>query len=282
MKNTSYINGFTLLEMLIGMLMTTLVMGAIVGYFQSSTRASYISVSRAEMQQDVVNAQQIIAGRLREAWYIYPSGTTISLGSGTAKTRMNPITGNNTWNIDGPTIPKDPIVAMILPPQVPGDICNSGGVTSGCYRFYAYYAEKRSDWLTGNAPSSAENPGDDPLNTDVWVLVQYNINLFGFTPTMTIPSSIAGGNASLLADYIAPSNVPAGMPSTPYTMFTIISPTLPTAPAGAAGVTINLATFRRIGSGSTSLSSTVLRYPDATSTYSLTSFPTNLGKIVQN
>ncbi|WP_288481466.1 prepilin-type N-terminal cleavage/methylation domain-containing protein [uncultured Deinococcus sp.] len=267
-----YREGFTLLELLVSMALIGIVMAALFNFFSQTSSVSAQSSSRAELQQEVLTAQQLIAGKLKEAWYIYPAGTVITLGgSGTNNTRKNPVATSNpqSW-----TTGTDPILAMILPPMTSG----------GAYRFYAYYPVLRSVWVgaTGgtSAPTSS-NPGSDAVNDgSTWVLAEYraSLTLTSTTPFPSTPPPVpTTGDANLLTDYIAPSNAAGNT----YTMFSTLTPvSLSTPPAGSAtsyvpGVTLSLATTRNTGGR-------VLRLPNATDEYDLTVYPTNLGKIAAN
>ena len=77
----------------------------------------------------------------------------------------------------------------------------------------------------------------------------------------------------ILADYLAPTIVTSGFTTSTstYTMFTYSLDST----GNVSGITLRLATTRNMGSK-------VLRLPDATGTYDLTVYPTNLGKVAAN
>lgn len=276
---------------------------------------------RSEIQQDILLAQQIIVGRLREAWYIFPNDITFNLGGGSL--RMNPTGGSGVWKIGAVTTAalgatSQPILAMVLPPSdrsggcvlptadnppnpngegdetTPPATAGTGGDNSGCYRFFAYYAVKRSQWLSGTGSTSTNNPGADKNNEDVWVLAEYRdfyypktdgklptiaemqANTPGISTSSALPSSANRSKAYLLADYVAPSAKTASFvdDSNKYNMFQLV-PSTASVTVPVTGVTINLAAARQI-------SGKLVRLPNATDEYSITVYPTNLGKIPAN
>ncbi|MHA0034453.1 PulJ/GspJ family protein [Deinococcus sp. PESE-13] len=280
--------GFTLVELLVAMALLAIVLSALVTFFSQGSRASTQSSGRAELQQEVLNVQQLIAGRLKEAWYVYPAGQTLQLGStsgSTANLRQNPATGLANWSTG-----TDPVLAMILPPRAsgtcPADTATTAQKAAGadfCYRLFAYYPVKRSTWVSGTGGTTdptASNPGNEPGNGNVWVLAEYRKTLYGFARGDAIPTAtLDGGDANLLADYIAPTVATTGFTTSTntYPMFEYKAangnPTSSSNPV--IGVTLNLATTRNVGGK-------VLRLPDATGTYSITIYPTNLGKVAAN
>lgn len=268
--------GFTLLELLVGMAILGVVMMALLNYFTQGTRISTQSSSRAESQQEILNAQQLIAGKLKEAWYVYPSGQAIALTSTNAPISRNPITDNQNW-----TTGTYPMLAMILPPKNSSATCASS--SDGCYRFLAYYPVKRSVWVGGTASSSWRNPGPDDTNGDTWILAEYRATMPstfapGTFPPTAVPTVPTTGEANILSDYIAPTVATPGFTtaSNTYTMFAYTTATWSgTSSSYVNSVTINLATTRKIGG-------TTLRLPNATDEYSITVYPTNLGKTAAN
>ena len=261
--------GLTLIEVLVTLALIGIVMAALFNYFaQSSTVATQAS-GRAELQQEVLNAQQLIAGKVKEAWYVYPVGATITL-TNTSLTRTP--SGGATW-----TVGTDPILALILPPET----------TGGAYRFLAYYPVRRADWVAGTSTETWRNPGSDADNGSTWILAEYRGTLAGsvsgFNPTSTTaftpPAAPTGITPNILSDYVAPTTMTSGFTTTSntYTMFqfsgAVTGPTSTTNPV--TGVTVNLATTRKtIG--------TTLRLPNATDEYSMTVYPLNLGKVAAN
>ena len=276
--------GFTLIELLVAMALIGIVLTALVSFFSQGSRVSAQSSGRAELQQEVLTAQQLIAGKLKEAFYIYPPGSpSFSLTS--SDLTKNPITNGNTWSITSTTTNNHPMLAMILPPRNTSLTCVASTTAvpdpDGCYRFVAYYPVKRSVWLTGTAADSVRNPGPDTANADTWVLAEYRRVMpstfvpSGF-PFPTVPTPPTGTTANILADYIAPTTA-SGATYTMFTYTTATSAATTTTPATTyvTGVTLNLATTRNVGGK-------VLRLPGATGTYSITIYPTNLGKVAAN
>ena len=274
--------GLTLVELLVAMALIGIVMTALLNFFTQGSRISTQSSSRAELQQEILNAQQLIAGKLKEAFYIYPPGSSNITLTTTDLTR-NPLTSGNSWNITSTATDNHPMLAMILPPRNLALGCVAATTAApdpaGCYRFIAYYPVKRSDWLRGTVADSARNPGADANNdTSAWVLAEYRRvmpttftpSAFPFTAAPTPPTS---STANILSDYIAPTNASGAL----YTMFTYTTSNWQddTSKPYVTSVTVNLSTPRNAGGK-------VLRLPNATDEYSITVYPTNLGKIAAN
>lgn len=255
---------FTLVELLVVMAILGVVLMALSSTFISGSRTTTLSAARAEMQQETVNAQQLIVSRVKEAWYVFPPAQTLVLGSGNL--RRNPLVSPASGNW---TVGTHPILSMILPPKIPGATCTTSPNNDGCYRFYAYYPVKRSVWVSGT--SGAANPGSDGANdSSVWVLVEYYAYYYGTTsvpssPPTPPPTSVS--DANLLSDYIAPTtNSGSGVN---YKMFDYV---LDSAGTGVLGVKINLATQRQINGK-------VVRLPDSAGVYALSVYPQNLGRV---
>lgn len=271
--------GFTLVELLVVMVLLGVVLTALTSTFISGSRTTTLAITRAELQQEVVNAEQLIASRVKEAYYVFPPGQTLALGGGDL--RRNPVVSPASGNW---TIGTHPILAMILPPKTPGADCKpstpaipasgstpatpaTDAINTGCYRFYAYYPVKRSVWVGGT--SGASNPGPDANNdASTWVFVEYRDYYYesspvGSTPT---PPPTDGSDANLLSDYIMPTNTTGAT----YTMFSYQPSTAAT--TGVTGVNISLATGRTVNGKLT-------RLPGATGTYDLSAYPLNLGDV---
>lgn len=267
--------GFTLVELLVGMALMGIVMTVLISFFSQGSRASTQSGSRAELQHEALTAQQLISSKLKEAWYIYPpraSSSDFWQLTATSLTK-NPVNSTNLWYTSASVTPNQPLLAMILPPEV--------GTTA--YRFLAYYPVKRSEWVAGTADTSWRNPGPDNLNADTWVLAEYRAAMPStFAPSSfppaTPPDMPTGSQANLLSDYVAPTIVTPGLTTSAntYTMFTYTTRTWPgSSTAYVDSVTFNLATTRSSGG-------TTLRLPGQTGTYTVTVSPTNLGKFAAN
>lgn len=278
--------GFTLVELLVGMALMGIILLALTNFFSQSGRISAQSSTRAELQQEVLNAQQLIAGKLKEAWYVYPPGATLSL-TGTNLTQ-NPVTGTNAWNITTTAASNHPMLAMILPPRNPSVACVSPTTAvpdpDGCYRFLAYYPVKRGVWIAGIGADSWRNPGPDPANADAWILAEYRrVMPSTFAPTTfppaTLPAVPTSAVANILADYVAPTVTTTGFTTATntYTMFTYAAAdgNPPSVTNPVSSVTINLAVARQSRG-------TLLRLPDAADEYGTTVFPANLGRVTAN
>lgn len=257
-------DGLTLVEMLIVIALLGIVMTALTTTFISSSRATTLAMTRAELQQETINAEQLIASRVKEAWYVFPPGQTLVLAGSDAVTRRNPNSGNVTW-----TIGTDPILALILPPRNPKLECKTGD-NDGCYRFFAYYPVKRSEWVAGT--SGASNPENDAANGESWVLVEYRDYYYESPPSLTSPSTLTlppvlGSDANLLSDYIVPTTN-TGMGAN-YKMFDYV-PATASSLAPVSGVNIRLATGRTVNGK-------LIRLPNSTGTYDLSVYPMSLG-----
>lgn len=273
--------GLTLVELLISMALIGIVLAALLSFFTQSSNVSTQTSSRAEMQQEILNAQQLIAGKLKEAWYVYPAGTTVKMTSSDLTKRPSGATSNpNDW-----TVGTDPILAMILPPRDLTATCSTTPASQeGCYRFLAYFPVKRSLWVTTTSAASFRNPGVDTVNAETWILAEYRGTMAptfsaATYPPATAPTVPTSNTPNILSDYIAPTVVTTGYTTTAniYTMFSLLSATSAATSTSnpVTGVTLNLATTRNTG-GKT------LRLPNTTDEYSLTVYPTNLGKIAGN
>ena len=209
--------GLSLLELLIAMAIMGVLMLAFTQLFGGSLRASSSISARNELLSEGQIAQQLVVSKLKQAYFIYPTGTNIRMTStvGTSNT----IRGGQNW-----TVGADPIVAMILPPRGSDDpnktTCPRGGVperaqdsTDMCFTFYAYYPIKRSTYIEWADPDAA--PVADPANDDAWLLMEYRRNLND--PTLTDRSNnrlasppnpntanITGRIPRILVDYVQP------------------------------------------------------------------------------
>lgn len=249
--------GFTLIELLVAMALMGVVLLAVSNFFTQGSRVSSQSNSRSELQQDILTAQQVIAGRLREAYYVYPPGTLVSLPTLPGHPTTNPLQAGTSWTVDTHSI-----LAMILPP--------AAGTAD--YRFFAYYPVLRSTWVsqTSDLNLRAKNPGADGANASAWVLAEYRAPMPGYAPmpfdrstrrtpegatdtaaTLSWPGALAAASTpqanaqvNLVADYLRP--VAAGSPA----LFTYTTQSVQGA-AGpmqvVTGVTLNLNGQRQRG-----------------------------------
>lgn len=262
--------GLTLVELLVGLALMALLLTALSSFFVQSSRASVQSSARADLQQEALNAQQIITGRLKEAYYVFPSSTSFNFGNGALRKNPSTSPSSGNWKVET----TQPILAMILPPKVASATSSCAtGTTDGCYRFFAYYAVKRSQW-EGNT-TGAQDPGADSSNTDTWVLAEYRDHYISTLPPVTSPTNPPISSATkvyLLMDYLAPSTANTEVTAAPqtaraYTMFNLTPST-----GAVQRVTINLASARQVNGR-------LMRLPAANSEYSISVTPTNLGKI---
>lgn len=269
--------GFTLIELLVGMALIGIVLASLLNFFTQGSQVSAQSSSRAELQQEILTAQQLIAGKLKAAWYIYPPNQALALASSDAPTVRNPVTLNQNW-----TTGTHPILAMILPPIVtptPTALC-SAATPDRCYRFLAYYPVLRSAWVAGTSATSWRNPGLDTGNASTWILAEYRANMPStFTPTglpTTAPAVPLTGDANILSDYMAPTVPTPGFTTaaSSYSMFSYV-PSTSSLSVPVTGVTLNLAATRKTAG-------VTLRLPNATDEYTISVYPTNLGKIAAN
>lgn len=193
MKTT---RGFTLVEVLISLGILGIIITVLFQTIGSTTGLSNTTNSSNDLIREGQIAQQLLNARFKEACYVYPPSNTLTLAASGFTTQNG---AGNTW-----TVNTHPIVAVILPPE-PSDTR---------YRFLAYYAIPRSQYVNSAATSS--NPGADVNNdSSVWMLMEYR-RLINVSNSVTFPSRfcadlasnsnfvITGGNAQLLTDYISP------------------------------------------------------------------------------
>ena len=145
--------------------------------FGGSLRASSQLNGRNELISEGQIAQQLVASRLQNAYYVYPQGTALQLTTAGDTTRNTVRNGaGQNW-----VVGTDPIVAVLVPPRKfdplePDPLkttCRPGNLDY-CYTFYAYYPMLRSAFITAASDSA---PPADPNNANVWVLVEYRANI---------------------------------------------------------------------------------------------------------
>ncbi len=191
---------------------------AFIRIFSTTLDATRRINDRNQLLYEAQIAEKVMAARIKLAWYVYPNGSRILINNG--QTTFNALAGSNTW-----TVGSDPIIAMILPPKIPGRVsqCSTSN-PEYCFRFFAYYAFPRSHYLTSIAASSAEALFPDPPNDSTWVLMEFRANLTNYhigCPTIPPPNNdavYAGKKARLLAEYVQPEST-----SPSYTIFTVHS-----------------------------------------------------------
>jgi len=271
--------GLTLIELLIGLLLVGVVMAALATLNLGTSRATRSLQAQNEMLSEEQTTINYMAGKLREAAYVFPNGSSFQLAS-SGNTLKDP-NGSYVWNIG-----TDPMVAFVIPPRTvePGRCATESAKTSGdwaqyCYAFYAFYAIKRSD-LTADtgANSRTNNPGPDPSNdTDAWVLMEYRGYYTttvlgypgsGYSNTLTnIPGATSNGGSSgrLLMDYLPKMDTPPAL---------FVSPASGTQVAGQTTVVMNIAAQQLAGGAG---NGGMIRVPNTGYT-TLTVYPRNIGK----
>jgi prepilin-type N-terminal cleavage/methylation domain-containing protein len=191
--------GFSLIELLVALGILGILCIMILQSVASSAQLSGSVNTSNELLREGQITVQLLSHRLKEACYVHPSGTRITLTS-------TGFTATNAFNSANPSqwvIGTHPMVAMLLPPK-PDETA---------YRFFAYYAIPRHQYVTQT--TGASNPGRDALNdTSVWMLMEYRANIPlvpAETPCADIPTlqtyadSILGRAGNLVLDYLAPS-----------------------------------------------------------------------------
>lgn len=270
--------GFTLVELLIGMLLMSIILGVILNIFQSSASGTAKLNLTSDAQQEALNGLQIISSRLKEAWYIYTPGTTVTLP--TSDYIKNPMpSGGNAF-----VVGTDPVLAMVLPPMISSGVCtpaSSPPVTDGCYRFYAYYGMKRADWVT--AATGFRDPGADSPGLTTWVVAEYR-SFFAATPTIVnggtppaVPAATLPDNVNLLVEDIVPAT---GGAAPDYKLFTAYTATV-TTPDTYMQPTWPLTYVNRVQQDlrvTQKSGNLVTVLPSSTTTYQLNIYPENIGR----
>ncbi|MFC4452600.1 type II secretion system protein [Deinococcus sonorensis] len=277
--------GFTLPELLVGMVLIGIIMTAILTLNVGTGRSTASLQSRTSLLAETQNAQNYMVSRLQTAVYVFRKGDTVSLSSTNGPTTRNPRTSTSNWLVG-----TDPILAFIVPPKdqnVAAGSCTSDVTTAAkCYYFYAYYPVLRSVVVSGT--SGSNDPGADPANNNAWVLMEFRgryvpsaISGKAYSEVTTdIPAT--GVEGRVLLDYLRP--VPLTVPPTPTQMLFDQSDTPTTPPTtegpGTVSVTVNLAAEQASRGGGT-----VRVPPDPTNSnsagsgtrYSVTVYPRNIG-----
>lgn len=232
-KSTLNCAGFTLLELLVSMAILGILMLAFTQIFGGSLKASSEINSRNELISEGQVAQQLIASRLQNAYYIYTG--TLQLTSSGATTKNTVRSGAvQSW-----TVGTDPFVAMLVPPTAAG-LCQTGQ-TQFCFTFYAYYPMLRGE-LIKNVSAA---PPADPNNENVWVLMEYRANIVDNVdrtsdqlkdpplPGTAYGNAYYGGRSGqMLVDYVQPVTA-----APTYTMFSVCKPSVSTASPCPTGTT---------------------------------------------
>lgn len=173
--------GFTLLELLVALGLVGIVMAAVLTLNLRTSNATSALQVRSDLTSETQIAQNYIAGKLRNAVYIYPYQSSAAVGffalassgystfnpnsSPTARAGFNG-TGNYNWRF-GSGDGNDPFIAFIVPPQATANSIDVGDCTAAttdtaraqsCYAFYAYYAVPRSLLVSGGGSGTGSTP----------------------------------------------------------------------------------------------------------------------------
>lgn len=204
--------GFTLIELLIASALTLVILGIVSQGFKGSATATRVIQNQQILLEDMRAASNLIADRAAFAAYIYPPGSSIS---------FNPSGSANTWKAFNATITSGStstsnFMAMLLPPRNPGSTpCNAASPDMNtCMQFVVYYPISRT--IVTTQATSAENPGADSFNAGDWVIYEYiKVQTFSTLATTSGSSTnplgnlgnvvTSGGQALMLADYVAPN-----------------------------------------------------------------------------
>lgn len=252
--------GFTLIELLVAVALGLALLVIASDLLISSSRSATDVQGRNELLQESQIAQNYLVSQLREAVYVFPEGTALTLGGAGFATR-NPASGGNAWTVGDAAAP---IVAFVRPPSLlpgspdplgaaPVGSCKNAAGTGvneprACYKFMAYYPVLRSVWVGG--ATSFDRPADEPANTGRWVLVEYRSDFLD-PPSLTSLSAAGyarpGGEARLLLDYVQPPAL--ALPGTPplFQVNTLSGGSAATQRPGDLSVAVNLAVSRQIG-----------------------------------
>jgi len=198
-------NGFTLIEVLISLVIFSIISVAFIHFFSTTLDATDRINDRNDLLHEAQIAEQIMASKAKLAWRIFPPGTSIYMNDG--KTTKNYLADSNKWIVG-----TDPIIAMILPPITPGftNKCTNAN-RRYCFRFYAYYAIRRSDYINAISKGSAEALPPDELNKNTWVIMEFRRTITNVTDpsTITPPAGEAiyrSTKGRLLVEYVQPEN----------------------------------------------------------------------------
>jgi len=193
---------FTLIEILAALAVLGILMLAFVRFFGGTLKTS----GRLQVQNELLNegqiSQQLIASRIKEAWYLFPKGTTIRL-TNSGWTTKNVFDNSYNWTVG------ERFIAMILPPKLDNVKCSED--SRGCFRFYAYYPLPRS-WYQANASAVVKLNPDPENDPHVWVMMEYRANYRTCPVEDGEPdpdnTNYRGKRGVLLLDYVQPENDP--------------------------------------------------------------------------
>lgn len=275
MNNNRRLNhGFTLVELLIALALLGIILTAVVSVNIGTARAAAALQARNDLQPELQLTQNYMAGKLREAAYIFPVGANIQMSVNGATTAKPD--GSQNWVVGNTAAP---ILAFIVPPKTVGTtpLTNCAGASSQseiadrCYAFYAFYPMKRDAYVA--AVTGADDPGANSLNdATAWVLMEYrgyysdaalNTNSGFLNSTTAIPT---GNRGRMLMDYLLPTNA-----TTP--LFTEAN-----APAAALSQSAGVTTVSMNLAASQNVVGQIVQVPAASTFSSLTVYPRNVGK----
>jgi len=201
-------DAFTLVELLVAMAIFSTILVLVMSALRTGSNALTTIVGEADIIEDARAASAIIADEINQAAYIYPPGSTVTLGT-TGYTTVNPNTGNRTWIVGD-----DPILAMITVPDTNEGDCDDD--PDFCYTFVAYYPVAR-DGVSANVPYLADPANDNGANAK-WVLYEYRSNLnvgassedfyeTFYLDGVPIPTEFSGVAGQILVDYVIPDSL---------------------------------------------------------------------------
>ncbi|WP_394650565.1 hypothetical protein [uncultured Deinococcus sp.] len=274
------------------MALVGIVMAAVLTLNLRTGNATSALQVRSDLTSETQIAQNYIAGKLRNAVYIYPYQrdavvsvfSLASSGYSTFNPNSSPTeragfngTGNYNWRF-GSGDGNDPFIAFIVPPQSTANSIDVGDCAAAttdtaraqsCYAFYAYYAVPRSLLVSGGGsgsgsiPTGANRLTADPANdANVWALMEYRSYFTGSGYSVSTSSGFTtGGTGRLVLDYVRPTSQNGADKLFVGEVGTAIAP--------VKSVTINLAARRQAGGQTVNI-------PTA-DRYSLTIYPRNIG-----
>lgn len=278
MRRSQLHAGFTLIELLIAVALGAVILFVASNLMVSTSGSTTDLQARTEMLEESQIAQNYLASQLREAVYVYPVGSTLTLGTSGYST-VNPSNNSRTWTVgDG----NAPILAFIRPPSRFGAACSDNNA-SYCYALMAYYPMLRSKWISG--ATGFNDPGPDANNANRWVLVEYRANFIAAPAAPTVATLLAqpimGRTGRLLLDYVQPPTL--ALSGTP-PLFQVRDLTQPPTPAwtqapGNIAVDINLAVSRQVAGKVVTVPSRNAAATPADSVTTITVTPRNLGTL---
>lgn len=181
MNRNAYRAGLTLVELLVAIVLTGILGMLLTQFFVSSTSAAAQADARNEALNDTTLAQQLIASKVRQAWYVAPPGTARTFAG---------LVGGNSWRVS-PSPANQNVLMMVLPPNSSTSLT---AAQNDQFQLYLYYAVPRATLRNAYAAAHPARPTDDPANANTLVIMQA-IGTMG----LTRPFDPAGGAAAFLA-----------------------------------------------------------------------------------